>query len=91
MLVEQTNKPIRLSQHAREQLISRGCNEEEIQETIRTANWGPAELNRLDCRKNFAFNKTWNNKFYAAKQIRPIFIEEEKEIVVVTVYVYYVA
>jgi len=59
--------------------------------TIRAANWGPAELNRLDCRKNFAFNKTWNNKFYTAKQIRPIFVEEEKEIVVITVYVYYIA
>jgi len=89
--VSQTHKPIRLSQHAREQLVFRGCNEEEIKETIRAANWGAAELNRLDCRKNFAFNKIWNNKFYTAKQIRPIFVEEEKEIVVITVYVYYIA
>ncbi len=91
MDVGQIHKSIRLSQHAREQLVFRGSNEEEIQETIRTANWGAAELNRLDCRKNFAFNKTWNNKFYTTKQVRPIFVEEEKEIVVITVYVYYIA
>lgn len=91
MAVSKTPKPIRLSRHAQEQLIFRGCNEEEIQEAIRTAEWGQAELNRLDCRKNFVFNKTWNDKFYTAKQVRPIFVEEEKEIVVITVYVYYIA
>jgi hypothetical protein len=28
-------------------------------------------------------------KRYATKQVRPIFVEEEREIVVVTVYTYY--
>ena len=30
----------------------------------------------------------WNGKSYATKQVRPIFVEESIEIVVVTVYVY---
>lgn len=43
----------------------------------------------MECRKNFAYNKKWNKKFYTTKQVRPIFVEEKDEIVVVTVYTYY--
>ncbi|HCG77177.1 MAG: hypothetical protein COZ37_01760 [bacterium (Candidatus Ratteibacteria) CG_4_10_14_3_um_filter_41_18] len=83
-------KPIRITKHAQEQFNYRGTTEEEIIETIQTSNWAPAELGRLEARKDFSFNSTWNKKFYKIKQVRPIFIEEESEIVVVTVYVYYV-
>jgi len=38
---------------------------------------------------DFAFNRTWNTRQYATKQVRPIFVEELQEIVVITVYVYY--
>ncbi len=82
-------KPIRLSQHAREQIGHRGCTEEEVQQTIQTSQWKNAELDRLQCQKDFVFNKDWNNKKYKTKQIKPIFIEEKDEILVVTVYVYY--
>ena len=82
-------KPIRLSYHVKEQLVFRGCTEEEIKETIGVSQWKPAEGERLECRKNFPYNKEWNRKFYETKQVRPIFVEEENEIVVVTVYVYY--
>lgn len=82
-------KSIRLSGHARSQLPFRGVTEEEIIETIRSETWTPAELGRLECRKNFPFGKEWNKKIYATKQVRPIFVEEATEIVVVTVYTYY--
>jgi hypothetical protein len=82
-------KPIRLSGHAREQLSYRGATEEDVEEAIRTAEWAPAELGRSECRKDFPFNREWNGKMYTMKQVRPIFVEEEHEIVVVTVYVYY--
>jgi len=82
-------KPIRLSGHARSQLPFRGLTEEEIIETIRSEAWSPGELGRLECRKNFPFGKEWNKKIYATKQVRPIFIEEATEIVVITVYTYY--
>ena len=58
-------------------------------DAIRRAAWGPAELGRLDCRKDFAFGGVWNSTHYATKQVRPIFVDEPDEIVVVTVYVYY--
>jgi len=51
--------------------------------------WEPAERGRMQCRKDFVFGKDWNGKTYRTKQVRPIFVEEADEIVVVTVYVYY--
>lgn len=83
------DKPIRLSGHARQQLGFRGATEQEIVEAIRGETWQPAERGRVQCSKNFAFDKLWNNRHYPTKQVRPIFVEELNEIVVVTVYVYY--
>jgi len=74
---------------ARENMRYRGATEQEIVEAIRTASWGPAERGRLECRKDFAYGQDWNGKSYATKQVRPIFVEEDDEIVAVTVYVYY--
>lgn len=82
-------KPIRLSAHAQRQLRSRGTTVAEVVEAIRTQPWQPAELGKLECRKDFVYNATWNRRQYATKQVRPIFVDEPDEIVVVTVYVYY--
>ncbi len=87
--MKNVTKPIRLSEHAKNQLIFRGATEGEITETIKTSEWAPAELGRLECKKTFEFNKLWNKKFYKTKEVRPIFAEERNEIIVVTVYVYY--
>jgi len=86
--VKSSEKPIQLSEHAKEQLQFRGADEEEVNKAIRSAKWEQAELGRLECRQEFPFNKVWNGKFYKRKLVRPIFVEEDK-IVVVTVYVYY--
>ena len=82
-------KPIRLSEHARQQLRFRGATEQEVIEAIRTETWEAAELGRLECRKDFSFESEWNKKYYDTKQVRPIFVEEHDEVIVVTVYVYY--
>jgi len=82
-------KSIRLTKHATGYLGSRGFTAAEVEETIRTSAWGPTELSRLDCRKNFPFNAGWNGKHYTTKQVRPVFVEETDEIVVITVYTYY--
>ena len=50
---------------------------------------GAAEKGRWEGRKDFSFRAEWNGVFYETKQVRPIFVEEWMEIVVVTVYVYY--
>jgi len=82
-------KPIRLSEHALRYTSKRGFTIPEIEETIRTSPWMAAELGRLDCRRNFPYGKEWNGKVYATKQVRPIFVEEAGEIVVITAYTYY--
>ena len=83
------DKPIRLSGHARDQLVFRGGTAQEVAEAIRTEPWQPAELGRLECQKDFTFNALWNRRHYATKRVRPIFVEEPDEIVVITIYVYY--
>jgi len=83
------DKPIRLSGHARQQLARRGAGESEVIEAIRSADWQPAALNRLECRMDFLYDKSWNGKYYRTKQVRPVFVEETDEIVVVTVFTYY--
>lgn len=70
-------------------MSKRGFTIAEVEETIRTRPWSAAELRRLDCRKDFSYGKEWNGKIYTTKQVRPIFVEEAGEIVVVTVYTYY--
>jgi len=70
-------------------MTRRGFTVAEVEEAIRTRPWQPAELERLECRKDFAYGKEWNKKFYATKQVRPVFVEEASELVVVTVYTYY--
>jgi len=82
-------KPIRLSAHALGYASKRGFTEAEVEEAIRSCRWQPAELGRLECTKSFPFNREWNGKAYATKRVRPIFLEEADEIVVVTVYTYY--
>ena len=82
-------KPIRLSKHALGYSVSRGFSVAEVEEAIRPCVWGVAELGRLDCRKDFPFGQNWNGKIYATRQVRPVFVDEAEEIVVITVYTYY--
>jgi hypothetical protein len=82
-------KPIRLSGHARENIAYRGTSEQEVVETITTSDWEDARQGRQECRRDFAFDSTWNGRPYHTKQVRPIFVDEPDEIVVITVYVYY--
>ena len=82
-------KPIRLSAHATRYTSDRGFTAVEVEEAIHTMPWQPAEQGRLEVRKDFLFAGTWNGRFFQTKQVRPIFVEEADEIVVVTVYTYY--
>jgi hypothetical protein len=82
-------KPIRLSAHALGHTTRRGFTIGEVEQAIRTQLWEPAPLGRFECRMDLAFRREWNGKFYSTKQVRPIFVDEESEIVVVTVYTYF--
>jgi hypothetical protein len=78
-----------LTSHAKGQVSRRGFTEVEVEQAIRTSEWKPAELGRTECSKSFPFNAEWQGMKYARKRVRPIFVETESEIVVVTVYTYY--
>lgn len=83
------NKPIRLSDHARGYLARRGFTEAEVHEAVRTSPWQPAQRGRQEASKDFPYQALWNGTFYTTKRVRPIFVEEPTEIVVVTVYTYF--
>ncbi len=85
----ETDKPIRLSNHALIQCKERGVSTDEVIETIRNGPYEPAKNNRFQCKQNFQYNDFWFDSFYPIKQVSPVFVEEENEIVVVTVYSYY--
>lgn len=82
-------KPIRFSKHALGYTTARGFTVAEVEEAIRTCPWGKAESGRWDCRKDYPFGQVWNGKVYPTRQVRPVFVDEPGEIVVITVYTYY--
>lgn len=82
-------KPIRLSKHAKEQCRERGAKESEVKKAIIESSWQQAKNNRNECKYSFQFNDDWNGKRYAIKEVKPIFVEEKDEIIVITVYTYY--
>jgi len=82
-------KPVRISDHAKGYQKHRGFTFAEVEGAIRASPWSPAEAGRLECRRDYPFGALWNGLFYNTKQVRPIFVELEREILVVTVYTYY--
>lgn len=82
-------KPVRLSAHALSYTERRGFTPDEVADAIRSCAWESADGGRRQCRKEFSFGREWNGKVYQTKQVRPVFIEDKSEIVVVTVYTYY--
>lgn len=84
-------KPIRLSNHALGYLRKRGFSVEEVNTAIESAEWSNAEVgsNRMQCSMEYRYGGSWNGQKYGTKQVKPIFVEEEAEIVVITVYTYY--
>ena len=69
----------------------RGAIEQEVVETIQTSEWEPALETKRQCRKTFPFNKPSpvNQQVYAFKTVQVIFADEDEQIVVITVIVYY--
>lgn len=82
-------KPIRLSAHASGYKHKRGFTEAEVKTAIQNSSWQAASSGRLEGRYNFSFGQNWNEKFHSTKQVRPVFVEKEEELVVVTVYIHF--
>jgi hypothetical protein len=84
-----TNKPIRLSRHAADQMVERGVTQDEVHRTVRRGQRVPAKQGRQGFRRNFSFSAVWAGKFYRTKQVVAIVAEGDGELVVITVYSFY--
>ena len=82
-------KLIRLTSHAMERCSQRGASENEVRETIERGSREPAKRGRFIYRHNFEYRAKWQGEYYAIKQVAPVVVEAENEIVVVTVYTFY--
>ena len=87
--MDRAAKPIYLTWHAEQWLRARGTTLDEIVDAIRTADWAPADHGRLQCRRNYPHEAFRDGVYYGTKQVRPIFVDEAHEIVVITVYTYF--
>lgn len=85
----QLAKPIHFTRHARERMHARGATEEEVETVIGTARWQPAEKGRYTASRVFRFHGERFGRFYQAKEVVPIFVEEPSRIVVITVYTFF--
>lgn len=83
------DRPIIFSQHALDQMPSRGAAREEVEEAIRSGERVPAQRGRQAYRKNFPFRGNWKGRYYETKQVVPVVVIEAQTIIVVTVYVFY--
>ena len=81
--------PIRLTKHAIEQSRERGATEEEVREAILFGEWEEAKNGRTIAKLNVQFGKEWAGNLYPIKQVAPVFVIENSEIVVITVYTFY--
>ncbi len=82
-------KPIRFTQHALDRCKLRGATEDEVRDTILHGSREATKKNRILCRLNIVYNAEWEDTYYPIKQIAPVIIEEETEIVIITVYTFY--
>ena len=82
-------KPIYFTKHASKQMKSRGASDEEVIKVIQSTTWQPAEKERLTASLSFPFNSEHYGRFYASKEVVPIFVEERDRIVVITVYTFF--
>jgi Domain of unknown function (DUF4258) len=80
---------IRLTSHAIEQCSERGATEAEVQEAIQRGVREAAKRGRFIYRLNFQYDAEWQGRRYAIKQVAPIVVEAQNEILVVTVYTFY--
>jgi len=79
----------RLIEHAKERATERGAKEDEIQTVLSTGSEVQVKKGRKGKEMVFEYGKEWLGKSYPQKKVRAIYVEENEEIVVITVKVFY--
>lgn len=80
---------IQIEPHTLQRAEERGTNIEEIQIVLEQGTEIHARGNRKAKAKVFSFKKERLGKYYEEKRVEVIYIEEDKIIITVTVYVFY--
>ncbi len=82
---------VKFSNHAKIQMLARGTDENEVIESIEKGQWQPAKDNKHHSKRTFLFEKISpvNKQFYKFKTVDSVFVNENSEIIVVTIKVYY--
>ena len=76
---------IRFHPHTLERMKERGASKSEVREAIQRGEQFAAKFGRTGFRKNFLFEREWNNKFYQIKQIEVFAVQENSNWLVITV------
>ena len=83
------NKNVIFTLHAKERAEERGATLEEVLDVLRTGKTSSAKKGKYQKEKVFKFEQKWMGKFYKEKKVRIVYTEEEGNIVIITVYVFY--
>jgi len=80
---------IKFVEHAKERLIARGASESEVEKVLLLGNDIPAKKGRKAKEMTFEYGEFWLGKAYPQKKVVVIYVEENNEIIVITVKVFY--
>lgn len=80
---------IRISPHTLERAEERGADETEIKDVLSTGFSVPAKYGRMGKGKIYEFGRTRHGKHYDQKRLEVLYIREDDDLVVITVYVFY--
>jgi len=88
-MLQNKHLPVRFTQHALDSARKRGTNQTEAQSVIRNAPWRAAKHGRMEAEMEFPYAGRWNDRHYQSKKVNPVFIIENQEIIIITVYCFY--
>jgi hypothetical protein len=76
---------VRFHPHALERMAQRGATEKEVADTIETGERFEAKFGRAGFRRNFLFEKQWQNRYYKSKQVQVYAVRVNDDWLVITV------
>lgn len=82
-------KKINIEPHTLQRMEERGVEKAEVIEVIRNGKDFDVKYNRHGKYKIFDFNDEYLGKYYRHKRVEVIYIEEDEEVVTVTVMAFY--
>ncbi len=76
---------IKIHPHAKERMFERGVEEREVIDTVLKGEYFPVKFSRNGFRKNFIFNGLWRGRSFNIKQVEAVTVNENNDIIVITV------